>query len=167
MIDLRTVSATLAAVLLLAACVSTEKRFDKAQTLEAEGRYAEAAAYYIKVLDREPDYADARARLADAGQRAIDQLLEEADAANGRADFIAAFETLDRLDALRADAAGVGVVLDVPDTMDSHADRACSRRDRHPRRRRHRGDGAGDGPGRHPADLRHDRDGRPHAAGLS
>lgn len=104
----------LALALLAAGCVSTAKRYDKALDLEAEGRYAEAADYYVKVLEREPDYEDARARLREVGARAVDQFLDEANALEEAARFDAAMAALEALDALRARAAGVGVPLGVP-----------------------------------------------------
>ncbi len=102
-------------LLLCAGCVSTQKRFDKAQDLESQGRYAEAAAYYVKVLEKEPDWPEARERLREAGARAVEAYLDVADAAKAEDRFDDALRTLDRLDALRDDADGVGVTLAVPD----------------------------------------------------
>ncbi|MDX1548772.1 MAG: hypothetical protein R3247_17370, partial [Rhodothermales bacterium] len=115
MTSLRTVTTTLLVLLLAAGCASTEKRYDKAGDLEAEGRYAEAAAYYIKVLEKEPGYEDARARLRDAGARAIAMLMDEARAAEARSDYDAAVRALDRLEHLIGEADGVGITLQEPD----------------------------------------------------
>src|SRR5690606_33778159 len=62
-------------------CKSTQKRYEKATQLEAQARWAEAARYYIEVLEREPDFEDARQRLGEVGALAIDGYLAAADAA--------------------------------------------------------------------------------------
>lgn len=112
------------AVLLgLTGCASTQKRYDKAQDLEAQGRYTEAADYYIKVLEKEPDWEGVPERLRDAGNRAVETLFDQAEAARLEGSYDAALRTLDRLDALLDDAARVGITLDVP------ADYAAYRRD--------------------------------------
>jgi len=104
-----------AVLLILAGCASTQKRYDKAQDLEAQGRYAEAAEYYIKVLDKEAAWEEAPERLREAGNRAVAFFFDEAEAARFEGNYDAALRALDRLDDLRADAAGVGVTLDAPE----------------------------------------------------
>ncbi|MFQ5571341.1 MAG: tetratricopeptide repeat protein [Rhodothermales bacterium] len=103
-------------LLLGAGCASTQKRYDKAQDLENQGRYAEAVEYYVKVLAKEPDWPEARERLREAGALALDAYLDEAEAAQFEGHYEDALRTLNRLDALRFEAAGVGVTLIVPDT---------------------------------------------------
>lgn len=97
-------------------CKSTQKRYEKATQLEAQARWAEAARYYIEVLEREPDFEDARQRLAEVGAFAIDDYLAAADAALAEGLPDAAIIELEHLDALRDDAHGVGVRLAVPAT---------------------------------------------------
>lgn len=115
------------AALLVAGCASTQKRYDKAQDLEAEGRYAEAADYYIKVLEKDAAWEGAAERLREAGNRAIEGYLEEADAAKFAGNYDDALRILDRLDALRDDAQDVGVTLDVPDDYAAYRDDVTDR----------------------------------------
>lgn len=105
----------LSAVLVLAGCVSTQDRYEKAQELTAEGRYAEAARYYVRVLRDEPDWPNARQELQAVGQRAVDRAWGEAEAAADAGRYETAVGVLDDLDALRADVETVGVMLDVPE----------------------------------------------------
>lgn len=107
--------AALAVTILLAGCVSTQERFEKGMKLEAKGRFAEATTYYVKVLQREPDWPDAPARLLEAGTAAVNAYLDDANAAEAAGNYEAAVRELDRLDALRRQAEGVGVTLPVPD----------------------------------------------------
>lgn len=113
----------LGTALLVAGCASTQKRFEKAQELEQEGRYAEAADYYIKVLEKEKDWESARAGLQDVGALAVENFLLEAGAAAEAERFDNAVRALDRLDALRDAARDVGITLAVP------SDYAAYRRD--------------------------------------
>lgn len=108
-------SILLLGLLLAAGCVSTQERYDQAEDLTAQGRYAEAARYYVKVLEKDPDWPDARERLEEVGARAVEAYLAEAEAAQAEGHYAGALGVLDRLDALRADAVGVGVTLDVPE----------------------------------------------------
>ena len=110
----------LALLAVAAGCVSTQKRYEKGVRLQAEARYAEAARYYVKVLEKEPDWEDARARLEAAGGRAIDGFLEEAERAEEEGRYEAAAEALDRLDGLRADAEAVRVPLLMPSGYDAY-----------------------------------------------
>ncbi len=105
---------TLGLLLILAGCASTQKRYDKAQDLEVQGRYAEAAEYYIKVLKKEAEWEGASERLREAGNHAVAFFLDEAEAARLEGNYDVALRALDHLDKLRAGAAGVGVTLDVP-----------------------------------------------------
>lgn len=99
----------------LVGCASTKKRYEKASELEAQGRYAEAAGHYIRVLQKDPGYADARNRLLDVGSRALEGYLAEAQRLEGQSRFEDATGTLRALDGLRSRAASVGVTLPVPD----------------------------------------------------
>ena len=108
-------SAALALVALAAAgCVTAGKRYEQGVELEQRGQPAEAAARYVDALRRDPSRADARARLQDAGDRAVQQYLADADAGTASGRNQAAANILLRIDELRRDAAGVGVTLAVP-----------------------------------------------------
>lgn len=109
-------------MLVLGGCASTQKRYDKAQDLELQGRYAEAAEYYIKVLKKEAEWEGAPERLQEAGNLAVEIFLEEAEAATFNGNFDAALRALDRLDALRDAAGDVGVTLAVPDDYAAYRD---------------------------------------------
>ena len=110
----------IAVLLGLAGCVSTQKRYDKAQDLEAQGRYVEAAEYYIKVLEKEAQWEGAPERLQEASDHAIALLFDEADAARREGDYDDALRALDHLDELHAAAAAVGVTLDWPEDYASY-----------------------------------------------
>jgi len=99
----------------IAGCVSTKDRYERAQELTREERYAEAARAYVQVLREEPDWPSARSELQAVGQRSVDRLLDEAEAAAAADEYEAAVASLDALDMLRADVASVGVDLAVPD----------------------------------------------------
>jgi len=107
-------ASVLALSIILAGCVSTQKRYERGVRYENEGRYAQAVEEYGKVLHKEPGWADARARLLDAGKRAIDQLMTEAHAAELSEDYDAAVRALDEIDRLRAIARDVDIDLPVP-----------------------------------------------------
>lgn len=111
---------SLALLLWTAGCVSTQKRYDKAQDLEAQGRYAEAAEYYVKVLQKEAEWEGADERLRVTGNRAVTMLLDAAEAARSAGRYDEALAILDRMDALRNEVASVGVMLDVPETYASY-----------------------------------------------
>lgn len=96
-------------------CVSTQDRYEKAQELTVEGRYAEAARYYVRVLREEPDWSGARNELQAVGQRAVDRWIDDAEQAASEGRYEPAVAALDAVDALRADTESVGVVLTVPD----------------------------------------------------
>lgn len=100
---------------LIAGCVTTKDRYENAQDLAAEGRHVESVRSYVRVLEADSDWTEAREELEAVGPRAVDDLLAEADsqAADGR--YEDAVATLRTLDDLRADTEAVGVTLEVPD----------------------------------------------------
>ena len=100
--------------ILLVGCVSTRERYERGLVLEEQGRYAEAARYYIDVLKREPEWERARAHLATAGAQALADYWRRAEEAEAGRDFEAALRALRRLERLAASAGGVGVDLAVP-----------------------------------------------------
>jgi tetratricopeptide (TPR) repeat protein len=103
-----------------AGCASASKRYEQGVRLEQQGRAADAAQRYIDALKKDRSLADARARLLDVGQRAVDDYLRDIDAAEGAGRFVAAAEAMRRLDALRADAGAVGVALTTPAAYEQH-----------------------------------------------
>lgn len=113
-------AAALAALLPLfaAGCMSAGKRMEQGMRLEERGRPAEAARRYIDALRRDPNLADARTRLQESGDEAVRLYLAESDPAAGEPGDAA--ESLLRLDALRRDAAAVGVELAVPADYAQH-----------------------------------------------
>jgi len=100
-------------------CVSTRDRYEKAQELTVEGRYAEAARAYVQVLRAEPDWSSARNELQAVGQRAVDRMVDDAEQAAADGRYEAAVAALDALDTLRADAESVHVALTVPAEYDA------------------------------------------------
>lgn len=113
-ITLQRVAAALALAMLAGGCASATKRYEQGVQLEQQGRPADAAARYVDALKKDPSLADARARLADVGQRAVADYLRDADASEAGARYTDAAEALRSLDALREDARSVGVTLTVP-----------------------------------------------------
>lgn len=105
----------LSLLIVVAGCVTTQDRYEKAQDLTAEGRYVEAARYYVRVLEAEPDWPEARGELEAVGARAVDTLLDEAETLAAEERYEDAVATLDMLDDLRADTEAVGVELTVPE----------------------------------------------------
>lgn len=106
----------------VAGCVSTKDRYERAQELTRDGRYTEAARAYVQVLREDPNWPSARSELQAVGQRGVDRLLDEADAAAASDRYETAVAALNALDALREDAASVDVSLSVPDDYSAFRD---------------------------------------------
>ncbi len=107
-------SAALLAALLGGACASAEKRMSQGLTLEQRGRPAEAAERYIDALKKDPSLASARARLGETGRLALEDAVRQADALDRSGRSAEAADLILRMDALRGDAAAVGVELLAP-----------------------------------------------------
>jgi tetratricopeptide (TPR) repeat protein len=105
--------------LLTAGCASAGKRYEQGQQLEQQGRPADAAARYIDALRKDARLVDARERLHDSGSRAIADYLREAQAEEAGGRPADAAEAQLQADALRRDAAAVGVQLDAPADYDA------------------------------------------------
>lgn len=105
---------SIAVLLALAACASAEKRMNQGMTLEQRGRSADAAERYIDALKKDRTLAPARARLQESGDRAVQEGIADAAllASSGRG--AEAADAFLRIDALRRDAAAVGVQLAAP-----------------------------------------------------
>lgn len=106
--------AALLPMMLAAGCMSASKRLEQGMKLEERGRPADAAQRYIDALRRDGSLSEARQRLDETGGEAVRQYLAESDAAASAGQPEDAADLLLRLDALRRDAAGVGVQLAVP-----------------------------------------------------
>jgi tetratricopeptide (TPR) repeat protein len=109
------VSLSLLALMALAGCVSTEKRYKKGQELESKGRLEEAAQRYIAVLAKEPGREDARQRLTEVGAQLVDDYLRRARADEADGLYENAVAAINRVDNLRGRTSQVGVTLQVPD----------------------------------------------------
>ncbi len=105
---------------LIAGCVTTKDRYERAQDLAAEGRHVEAARAYVRVLEADADWTEAREELKAVGPRAVEDLLDEAEAQAADGRYEDAVATLRTLDDLRAGTDAVGVTLDVPDDYASY-----------------------------------------------
>lgn len=103
-----------------AGCMSAGKRLEQGIKLEERGRPADAARRYVDALRRDPGLADARTRLQESGRLAVEQYLAESGAAGSAGAHDDAAEALLRLDALRRDAAAVGVELAAPADYAQH-----------------------------------------------
>ncbi|HEU0055533.1 MAG TPA: hypothetical protein VFQ39_20235, partial [Longimicrobium sp.] len=110
----KTFAAAMLAALALGACASAQKRYEQGVELEQAGRPADAARRYIDALKKEPGLAEARARLQDAGDRAVDDFLAQSSAYAAAGQDAEAADAFLRLDDLRRDANEVGVRLNVP-----------------------------------------------------
>lgn len=64
--------------LLVAGCVSTQKRFDRGIKAEEEGRLYEASQNYIRVLTDDPDYDEARERLLQIAPVIVNDWMDDA-----------------------------------------------------------------------------------------
>ena len=112
-------AAGLAVVSILSGCASTQSRFDQARAFEAEGRYAESAEQYVEVLEREPDWPEAREALVEVGPHAIESLLAQAEEAVGGRAFERGLAYLDEAGDLHRAAAGLGIALPLPADFDA------------------------------------------------
>jgi len=100
--------------LLLAACMSAEKRFEQAGEDEAQGRWDAAAAKYIDVLRRDPGYPGGREKLETVGNRAIQEHVDVASGLQTAGRYERATQEYGTIDQLVDGAAGVRVVLRTP-----------------------------------------------------
>ncbi|MDZ4701300.1 MAG: hypothetical protein SH809_16430 [Rhodothermales bacterium] len=100
--------------ILAAGCVSSQKQYERAIGLEERGQYAEAANYYLQVLRRESDRAEARQGLERVGGIAMNNHFSRAGEQESRGEFDAAMSSLDAMRTLHEDARDVGVQLTLP-----------------------------------------------------
>lgn len=93
------------------ACASAQKRFEQGQELEAAGRYVEAVNRYVESLEKEPDQPDVIARLEEAGDLAIRDLLMQSDEFHANGQLLPAADAVRSVDRVLARAARVRVAL--------------------------------------------------------
>ncbi len=105
-------------VSLASGCVSTGKRYEQALKREEAGEFVQAAEAYIRVLDADRDYQDARERLLSVGTRALEYLWDTAADLESTGAFELAVRELDRMRSIHEDAAQVGVDLTMPDDFE-------------------------------------------------
>jgi len=82
--------------------------------MESKGRFEEAARSYIKVLEKDPTWEEARQRLENVGARAIDIFLKQAYSYESAGAYEDVVGVLNRIDDLRRRSDKVGVMLQVP-----------------------------------------------------
>lgn len=98
----------------LAGCVSTKERFQKAQTLKAQGRYVEATYALVKVLEDDRSFPNARRELLDVAQTATDRLMTDAQRADDAGGHVEAANRLSDVAALNDAVNGVDVEMALP-----------------------------------------------------
>lgn len=98
-------------LLLLTSCASAGKRLEQGVDLERQGRDDQAIARYVQALQKDPDLAEARARLTEVGERAVNEHLRVARSLQGQHDPVAAALELRAVDGVVASARSVGVRL--------------------------------------------------------
>lgn len=103
---------------LVSGCVTTGKRYEQALKKEEAGEFVQAAEAYIRVLDSDRDYEDARERLQTVGARALAYLWDTAADLESTGAFELAIRELDRMMAIHSGAADVGVDLTMPDDFE-------------------------------------------------
>jgi hypothetical protein len=101
-------------LVLLAGCMSPEKRFARGVEADRRGDHAAATSHFIRVLRSEPEWPGARERLQRTAGSVSTQRLEAATEALASRDGVAAMSELQRLDRLVADCRRVGVEIVLP-----------------------------------------------------
>jgi tetratricopeptide (TPR) repeat protein len=114
----------LLAGLVFAGCGSAGKSLERGIEAENEGQYAEAARHYISALRRDRNLEAARERLVDTGNRAVSQYLRDAERDGDAGRHIEAGDAYVAIDRLVADAADVGIDLDLPSGYESDRETA-------------------------------------------
>lgn len=103
----------LASVLLAAACVTAQDRYEEGRNYETQGRFAEAAYAYLDALQRDANYPGARQRAKEAGELAVDQWLKDAAQLESGSEPVQAAEKFFEIDRLSERARRLGVMLDL------------------------------------------------------
>lgn len=108
-------------------CVSTEKRFRQGVELENEGRLLEASERYIRVLQDEPDFEEARIRLGEIGPVIVQRYMDNAASSSAAGRFIEAHDQYAAVENFLRRTSAVGVVVPRPDRLDEFRATADSR----------------------------------------
>lgn len=96
------------------ACASAGDRLEQGMELEMQGRFDAAVVRYVEALEKDPNMAEARERLLEAGDSAIGGHLSASEAAAAGGDAVSAADHYRRIDGLLARARTVGVRLPTP-----------------------------------------------------
>lgn len=119
---------SLAAAWILVGCVSTQERFEKAASLEEQGRFEDAAYQYVDVLERESSFPNARRALLRVATEAMAQRMREAESAEASGQPVQAAQVLTRVQDLHDACRRVDVDVPLPNgyasyrrTMDAKA----------------------------------------------
>ncbi len=102
------------AFVLVAGCASTKKRFAKGVKLEEKGEYREAANYYIQVLEKDPDWEDARERLLFVATNVVEQDWKNAQSYDDVGQSLSAFERYRSVERMIARCENVAVFVPEP-----------------------------------------------------
>lgn len=119
----RNVLPFLALLVLLGGCASATKRLEQGMDMELRGNYDAASARYVQALQKDPSLTEARRRLVQVTDHAVDQHLQDAGAWGTRGDGVRAATEYRAVDGLVGNARSVGVSIDLP------ADYEAQRRD--------------------------------------
>jgi hypothetical protein len=104
----------LALVTSLAGCTSATDRLNDGIALQSQGRYMEAVYRYADAVERDGELAEARERLAAAGDSAIMVGMDDADELERRGDPVGSAEEYRAIDQMLARVRQVGMRLEVP-----------------------------------------------------
>lgn len=99
-------------------CTSTKERFEKGVELEERGRYEEAAQYYIRVLNDDSGYDEARVRLAEIAPAIVDARMEDAARKTSANLFVEAYDTYVSLESFLQQCRFVGVEVAEPEGLE-------------------------------------------------
>ncbi len=105
-------------VLLLGACNGSKSLYKRGNQLQQAGLHEDAAEYYYNSLMRNRNNIDARIALTEAGQRSLNNKLDEFSRARAMGDHQKAVSNFERAQAYSQKVAKLGVNLTIPDYME-------------------------------------------------
>lgn len=111
-------------VLLLGGCASTKKRFEKGVKLEEKGQYRQAVNYYLQVLQKEPEYPEAKDRLLDVATKVVQEDWATANDYDAAGQSLSAYERYRSIDNLIASCQSVGVFVAEPGDLVDRLERS-------------------------------------------
>lgn len=100
---------------LATACASAGDRLEEGFELQARGRYMAAVERYAEALEKDPTLTEAQERILAAGDSALLQAMDEADALEGRGDPVGAADRYRAVDRMLERIRSVGLRLPAPD----------------------------------------------------